>query len=173
MIVPKKNTKNFRRALALAFAIGSFLGVTSAPALATPFDPDNPTWTLNVQVSDSTCVPNVQPADWSPMEMMMTGNTNVDLFSPADVTFEVALGFSPGMDMNACGLGDYYPTGDVVASFNGDAALNLETLNCQIACSATDLYNSLSTIQGSVSVVAGTAPGNYSGTLSVVWTPAG
>jgi hypothetical protein len=169
----KKTKKNLGRALAVALAIGSFMGISAAPAVAT-WDPDNPSWTLDVEVMDSTCVPDYSDPTWAPTEQLFVNGSNiVDMYSPASVDFEVYLNFSQGIDSEVCGEGDLAPSGDVTASFSGDSALQLDYLDCETACDAASLYNTMSTIQGSVSVVDGTTPGFYSGTLTVVWVPEG
>jgi hypothetical protein len=173
MTSQKKTKKNLGRALAVALAIGSFMGISAAPAVAT-WDPNNPSWTLDVEVIDSTCIPDYSDPTWMPTEQLfVSGSSTVDMFSPTNVDFEVYLNFSQGIDNNVCGEGDLAPSGDVTASFSGDPALQLQGLDCQTACDATTLYNTMASIQGSVSVVGGTTPGFYSGTLTVVWTPAG
>ena len=164
--------KNLGRALALVLTIGSFLGLTAMPAMAT-WDPNNPAWQLDVNVTDSTCVPDFSEPSWAPDQLLYTVDNNVDMFAPSTVNFEVYLNFSHGTDANVCGDPNISPTGEVTASFNGDPALQLQGLDCQLACQASDLYTMGSTIQGQVTVNGGTAPGTYSGTLSVTWTPAG
>ena len=169
-----KRQKNLGRALAFLLTVGPLVGLSAAPAMATP-DPNSPTFDIEVLVTDSTCAPSYSPTTWSPM--LWAGNTNVDLFSPTQVTFDVNLGFFPGIDGNACGLGDQLPTGDVHATFtNLPSALELDVLDCNLAvaaCPAADLYNATpgGAISGSLNVASDATTGVHTATIQVVWTP--
>ena len=169
-------TKNLRRALALLLAVGPLVGLSAAPAMAET-DPNSPSFNIDVLVSDSTCVPSYSPVTWTPQ--LMAGNTNVDLFAPMPVTFDVNLGFFAGVDGNACGLGDELPTGDVYATFtNLPSSLEQDVLDCDLAlaaCQAVDLYNATAggVISGTLNVANDATDGLHTATLQVVWTPEG
>jgi hypothetical protein len=103
------------------------------------------------------------------------GNS-VDLFSPPGlVNFSVDLGFSPGWD-NCNGVA-IAPTGDVEASVsNLDAELSMSQLDCTAAlgvCQAETLANSSNAVSGAIDASGVSTTGTKSGTLTVVWTPAG
>ena len=169
-------TKNLRRALAFLLAVGPLIGLSAAPAMAAT-DPNSPTFDIEVMVTDSTCVPNYSPVTWTPQ--LMAGNTNVDLFAPMPVTFDVYLGFFAGVDGNACGLGDELPTGDVYATFtNLPSSLEKDVLDCDLTgtpCQAVDLYNATAggVISGTLNVANDATGGLHTATLQVVWTPEG
>ena len=169
--------KNLGRAVALLATLGAFVGLTSLPAMATD-------WTIEVVVTDSTppaCTdPNIEPS-WSPDTFVtyLYGN-DVDLYSasinpPGLRPFSVGLGLTTGMD--TCDMFTINPSGDIEASVTGlDAELSMEELDCTVAvgvCSAELLWINNNSIAGTIDASLVTTTGTKSGTLSVVWTPAG
>ena len=169
----KKTKKTLGRVLVLVATLGAFVGLTSLPATAID-------WTIGVEVSDTTPPPCTTPNDdpyWSPDPIVnySMGNS-VDLFSPPGlVNFSVDLGFSPGWD-NCNGVA-IAPTGDVEASVsNLDAELSMSQLDCTAAlgvCQAETLANSSNAVSGAIDASGVSTTGTKSGTLTVVWTPAG
>jgi hypothetical protein len=160
------------RAAALAATLGAFVGLTSLPALATD-------WTIEVNVSDSTppaCTdPDTAPI-WIPDTVVSyTFGNDVDLFSsPGLVLFSVGLGLTPGWDN--CNSVAIAPSGEVEASVTGlDSQLSLQDLDCPAIspCDAGLLYMNNNAIAGSVDASGVSTTGTKSGTLTVVWTPAG
>jgi len=173
MTEKQKSRKRLGKVAVALMALGSLLGIGAVPAAAAPWDQDNPTWQIDVAVTDSSCEPDYSEAIWAPNQSISALNTNVDMFFPTSVDFEVYLNFSSGSDRNVCGGDDKPPAGDVTASFFSiDPALQVDRLDCSETCSAATLMTgSFSTITGSLSVVDGTADGTYSAVLQVVWTP--
>jgi hypothetical protein len=103
------------------------------------------------------------------------GNS-VDLFSaPGLVLFSVDLGFYPGWD-NCNGVA-IAPTGDVEASVsNLDPQLSMSQLDCTYdlgVCQAETLVNNSNAVSGAIDASGVSTTGTKSGTLTVVWTPAG
>jgi hypothetical protein len=139
-------------------------------------DPNSPTFDIEVLVTDNRCEPLYSPVGWTPQ--LMAGNTNVDLFAPMPVTFDVYLGFFAGVDGNACGLGNELPTGEVHATFTSlPSSLEQDVLDCDLdvaACQAVDLYNATAggVISGTLNVANDATEGLHTATLQVVWTPA-
>jgi hypothetical protein len=69
------------------------------------------------------------------------------------------------------------PSGEVVATVtNLDAELSMVNLDCSAdagSCQAVNLYNAGSFIYGTIDASMVSSTGLKTGTLSVVWTPAG
>jgi hypothetical protein len=169
----KKTKKNFGRAIILMATLGTFLGLTSLPAMAVD-------WTIEVNVSDSTppsCTDPITDPYWSPASDVtyMSGN-DVDLYmSPGLVLFEDGLGLTTGWDN--CNSVTIYPSGEVQASVSGlDAELSMEELDCTTErglCSAELLTINNNSIMGTIDASLVSSTGLKTGTLSVIWTPAG
>jgi hypothetical protein len=61
-----------------------------------------------------------------------------------------------------------------VASFDDpEGVLLLDVLDCLASCSAFNLYLGNSSIAGTINASLATAVGTETGTLTVIWTPAG
>jgi hypothetical protein len=167
----QKSTKRLGKAVVVLLALGSLLGIGAAPAAATDWDQNNPTWQIDVAVTDTSCVPDYTQAIWAPDPVMSLGNTNIDMVAPTSIDFSVSLNFSSGTDRNACGGFDVPPSGTVTASYKTiSPELSQDRLDCSPSCILSDPAM-LNTITGSLSVVPGTLAGDYSATLQVVWTP--
>ena len=176
MTEKQKSTKRLGKAVVVLLALGSLPGIGAAPAAATDWDPNNPpnnpTWQIDVAVTDSSCEPDYTQAIWAPDPIMSLGNTNIDMMAPTSIDFSVSLNFSSGTDRNACGGFDVPPSGNVTASYSTiSSELSQDSLDCSASCTASDLPMP-NMITGSLSVVPGTLEGDYSATLQVVWTPA-
>ena len=172
-----KTTKNLRRALTILLAFGTLAGLSAAPAMAAPTEDLDPTFTIDINVTDTTCVPDYTDPYWGPYLDIAGMQQQVDLADdPSPVTFEVTLAFFAGMDNNACGLGDQPPSGDVYATLSLPAGLELGSLDCDLTvvpCGAETLFDVGDTgkIAGSINVADDAVPALYTATLQVVWTP--
>jgi hypothetical protein len=174
MTSQKKTKKNLGRALAVVAIIGSFAGLTSLPAVA-----EESSWTLEVDVSDTTCTTPDTAATWSPdPSVSYTFDNDVDLNPsainpPGLLPFSVGLGLYPGSDN--CDFISIDPTGYIEASVTGlDPELTMEELDCSSIsiCDAGMLYINNNSIMGTIDASGVTTIGTKTGTLTVVWTPA-
>jgi hypothetical protein len=169
----QKTKKSLGRAIAFLIILATYMGVTSTPAVAVG-NPNAPSWDIEVTVTDSSppgCEPSWGPAFWSPQ--FFVEGTDVDMANPTLVEFDVYLQFGRGIAIVDCGgsLGPA-PSGTVTASFSGDPELNIDALDCEINCDASDLFaDGMSPLEGTISVNAGTLEGTYTGTLTVIWAP--
>lgn len=144
-------------------------GVVASPTAA-----EEASWTVGVDVTDSSCLTSDTPASWSPHELPAyeMGN-DVDLTNnPGWLPFSVNLGFQPGYDN--CLSSSLNPGGTVQSSFStADSELAIKSLQCSddSPCDAGTLYSESSFLIGELDVSAITSVGTKSGTLTVVWTP--
>jgi hypothetical protein len=166
------------RALVALLTFGSLLGVTSGPAMAEEKDGS---WTVEIYVEDSTCVPTFDPPDWNPdlfvSYVESAGPGYADIASgPVDVSFYVGLGISAGFD--DCLGSNIEPTGEVETSYTNidvDSPLTLNSLSCEspFPCNAVDIYGDAlgGQIDGVITVADTAVPDTtYTGELRVVWT---
>lgn len=157
-------------------ASGSFLGLGVAPAIA---EPDERTYTIDVELTDSTCVTPIVPATWNPDPSVafVVGNS-VDInsanFPLPLVDFTVGLGFADGTD-SCNGEMPVAASGNVVTAFtNLPSPLLKDSLECEEAnpCSASGFFTGSNDIYATLSIDEATATaGTYTATLSVTWTP--
>jgi hypothetical protein len=167
-----KRKKNLGRTLAVLAIIGSFVGLTSLPAFAY-----EDSWTLEVNVSDTTCTAPPTDPTWSPNPsvIFLDGNdVDTDPFSanpPRLIAFYVELGIEAGLDN--CTTWNIEPSGTIVAEVTLlDPELSMEILDCTGGCGASTLWSTYGTISGTIDASEVTTPGLKTGTLAVVWTPA-
>jgi hypothetical protein len=182
---PQSTAKRLAKAVAVLLTFGSFLGISSTPAIAAEVPGDAPEWTIEVNVDDSSipeCVADPTSATWSPdlIPYYPTGN-DIDKFdgSGQSIDFSVDLAFNPGTDMNACidSPAFYQPSGTVEATFlTIDPELTPSVLACVDICTAESLSLGTNNIYGTLLVDDDAVGGigvTYSARLKVVWTPAG
>jgi hypothetical protein len=160
------------KTLVAFLTLGSVLGLSST-AFA---EPQEETWIVEVQVTDTSCVSEITPASWNPETTVSypAGNTVDLIYAPVSVDFYVWLDFQAGSDF--CDPGVFIlPYGDVEASFLELAPeLDVSALACEspFPCDASDLYLATSEITGTLDVLGAAVGGNtYSGNLKVVWVP--
>jgi hypothetical protein len=158
------------KTLVAFLSLGSVLGLNST-AFA-----EEASWTVEVQVTDTSCVSVINPASWQPETTVSypVGNTVDLIYAPVSVEFYVWLDFQAGSD--SCDPGVFIlPYGDVEASFLELAPeLDVSALACEspFPCDASDLYLATSEITGTLDVLGAAVGGNtYSGNLKVVWVP--
>ena len=169
-----KRKKNLGRTLAVLAIIGSFVGLTSLPAFAY-----EDSWTLEVNVSDTTCTDPIEDPSWSPdVNVTYLYSNDVDLNPsaynpPGLLNFSVGLGLTPGYD--PCTTWNVDVSGDVEASVTElDGELSMSALDCSSStiCDAFTLYTGGNEILGTIDASAVTTTGLKTGVLTVVWTPA-
>jgi hypothetical protein len=174
MTSQKKTRKNLGRTLAVVATIGSFAALTSLPAVAL-----EESWTLEVNVSDTSCTTPDTPPSWNPdPSVSYTYDNDVDLnpFSmnpPGLVLFSVGLGLLEG-SQGCDPFGPISPSGEIEASVTGlDSELSMAELDCTslTVCDAGTLYINNNSIMGTIDATGVTTIGDKTGTLTVVWTP--
>ena len=181
MTEKQKSTKRLGKVAVALMALGSLLGIGAAPAMATT---DERSWNMTVTVTDTSippCEENYTIASWDPDLTVNFPSGEIDLASPTDLSFEVYLNFSNGMDLGDCAGPDIEPTGKVEAEFSVLANELVSTVNCNPPghCDAADMSEFGFGIDGTLALKETSTPGtyfaidggSYLATLRVVWTP--
>ena len=186
----KRNLTRISKTLLAFLTLGSLVGVISAPAVGEEIGGPI-TYDLTVTVTDTSepaCVDDYSIASWNPGQIGIDFPlTEIDLFSPTALDFDVTLNFEDGVDTGTCvPAGDNVePTGNVTAEFSVLPNELVSTVNCNPPgyCTAADLSNDAvgGTIEGTLRLKETSTPGtyfavdggSYLATLRVVWTPEG
>jgi hypothetical protein len=171
-----KKILGFSKGKAATFlAMASIVGFIASPASA-----NEESWNLEVNVVDTGCTPIITPPTWSPDPIVTYNDVDgneVDLDTldwDWSVSFSLSLDITPGQE--SCENTSIDPSGTVEASFTSTDNLAIDTLTCSGVdiCDAYTLYQMMgSQLTGTIDTRGLTAEGTYSGTLNVVWTPAG
>jgi hypothetical protein len=176
----QSKSRNFvKKAKASLFTFVLLVGSASLPATAA-----EDSWTLEVNVSDTSCADPITEASWSPdssVTYIASNEVDLDPFAPNAaglIPFDIGLGLTPGYD--PCTTWNVDVTGDVEAWVTSlDAELSMEEMDCSPStlvttpvCDAYLLYLNNNSIAGTIDASAVTTTGLKTGSLTVVWTPA-
>jgi hypothetical protein len=163
------------KALAFFLSISSLVGISSMPATA-----EEATWDLTVEIVDTGCNEDITPPSWNPSQNVEwdAGNNQVDLEEiewNSQLDFNVNLSFQQGLDN--CNGGFIDMTGTVAITFTPDpgSPLVMSDSWCggsTVDCVAEEMFRmGNSDIYGTLDASDATTTGEFSGTLTVVWTP--
>lgn len=176
--MPGSNVKNrIGKALFAVIIFSCSIGITSGPAVAED-------WTVEVVTTDSSCVPMIEPASWSPDPIVAydfgINTADINPEGPGyrtGVGFTVYLNLAEGSDVNCSSVVPV--TGTIQSSWVSDplnpeelVMSSMECLGIGQECLATDMYNDSWFGELSGSLVTPSTEGTFRGTLTVTWTPA-
>ena len=179
-----KATKQLSKALAVLMTIGSLIGITAVPALAS----DSANWNLEVTVYGADepydpCidfVADVIPASWAPDPAVNYTDPETNTYDVYQddglVAFNVSLAFAAGSTTTCNGdpLANI-PDGTVVSTFAATTDPNniTVTADCDVNCNAMDLYQDLSSVvNGTIDVTGSLTNETRTGVFTLTWTPA-